>query len=359
MLGSFGLAFAASPFGCGLDESALVQIGGTDGSFNDTGVLVGEGGQPIVDAGADAITCAAETCNNYPSICRSGLDNGCGGKIDCLTCPADQKCINDSGTCDGPPICRDAGQPGGNCETIINEGNGIEAGCGECSGGYTCMTSTCQCASTVVCSGACCAASTNVCNATNNCCAPDSIATTCGTACNVAKNNNCGKSVSCPATCGSGLQCAPNTKTCDTPPTCTNMGQNGGSCGTITNSDGLSVGCGTCSVTNETCNGSNTCVCASPLCGTACCGGGQVCDTGNNSCCTPDPVTTTCNNKCGTVTNNCGQSIACPGNCGTGDICTGSSTCVCGVSGDTDTCNPGDECCHGTHYFCHSDGKCF
>ncbi|MEO7114164.1 MAG: hypothetical protein ABI183_27230 [Polyangiaceae bacterium] len=358
-LGSFGLAFAASPFGCGLDDSALQQIGGADSSFSDTGVLLGgDGGQAIADSGSDAIACIPESCNNYPSVCRTGLDDGCGGKIDCLACPTDQKCIPDSGTCDGPPICHDAGEPGGNCETIINEGNGIEAGCGECSDNYTCTASTCQCASTVVCNGACCAASTNVCNASNDCCPPDSIATTCGNACNITKTNNCGMGVTCPATCGGPLQCAPNTKTCDTPPACPSMGQNGGSCGIITGSDGLTSNCGsTCSVTNETCS-NNVCGCASPLCGTNCCASGAVCIAASSTCCTPNSVATTCNNKCGTVTNNCGQSIACPGNCGTGDICTGSSNCTCGAGGDTDTCNPGDKCCHGAHYYCHDDGKC-
>ncbi|MEO8878756.1 MAG: hypothetical protein ABI461_24410, partial [Polyangiaceae bacterium] len=103
----------ALPSGCGIDDSAVTALDAMDGSLVD-GFTNGEASVGPSDSGTpDVYVCPAETCANYPSVCRTGLDNGCGSTIDCTNaCPAGQKCITASGTCDGPPICLDAGAPG-------------------------------------------------------------------------------------------------------------------------------------------------------------------------------------------------------------------------------------------------------
>ena len=54
-----------------------------------------------------------------------------------------------------------------------------------------------------------------------------------------------------------------------------------------------------------------------------------------NQRCTPDPLAATCFHRCGTVTNNCGQAISCPG-CSGGRQCLINGTCamVCSTSAD-------------------------
>ncbi len=353
VLASLGAAFAASPFGCGLDDSAVDQIGTSDGSTDTS--FVEEGG-PIGDGGADVVVCDPETCNNFPSVCRSGIDNGCGGTVDCTNaCPAGHACIKDSGTCDGPPVCRDAGSPGGNCGEIVNPGNGLDASCGTCGGNYTCTSSACDCIGSPCGAGGatCCQSSSGTpnCNNTNGtCCKLKTCAVDYAGFCNPVSDNACGGNLNCSSNCTGGTQCGTTGYVCDTPLTCTNQDNPGGSCGILTTTHGVQTNCGTCNNAYMCTN--NICGCTNNTCNGTCCTSTQT-ECQGTTCCTPDPTSTTCNNKCGTVNDNCGIPTNC-GSCDTGDVCFGSGTCDC----HGQTCNPGDECCHAGGYYCHSGGKC-
>ena len=333
-------AALAVPFGCGLDDSAVVAIESLDGGGD--GTILGSDGGPIGDdSGADVIVCTPETCANYPSVCKAGLANGCGATIDCTAaCPSGQACIAASGTCDGPPVCRDAGAAGGNCGEIINPGNLLDASCGNCANpGYTCVSSACTCAvGGTVCGANCCNGGSPNCNSTNNtCCLKNTMCV--ANTCSATNADNCGGNFDCSNNCGSGTSCGTD-KVCAVPPTCTNKGNPGGNCGTVTGTHGLTIDCGTCGG-GATCSGT-TCTCASgKFCNVTCCGSSSnVCDLGNN-CCAPDPTSATCSHKCGNVADNCGQNVAC-GTCGEGDVCEGSAQCACGGSGLK--CNPGQTC---------------
>lgn len=141
-----------------------------------------------------------------------------------------------------------------------------------------------------------------------------------------------------------------------------------------------------CSKASQCCSG----LCAPPPSGhtsvahsgSACCATGQVIDPGG-ACCTPDPKATTCAGTCGTVTNNCGQSVDCDGcdtsqclicqghtcvsTCGTCQACSGgscqpTSTGTCQTAGGSAGSCCAGECCpsscrclsSGNGIFCYS-----
>jgi hypothetical protein len=66
--------------------------------------------------------------------------------------------------------------------------------------------------------------------------------------------------------------------------------------------------------------------CGDDGCGSVCggCGTGQVCTSG--TCCIPEPVGNTCAGRCGTWTNNCGQSVPCAA-CPAGKVCLSNGSC--------------------------------
>jgi hypothetical protein len=66
--------------------------------------------------------------------------------------------------------------------------------------------------------------------------------------------------------------------------------------------------------------------CGDDGCGGLCggCGLNQVCASG--TCCIPEPVANTCQGRCGSWTNNCGQSVPCAV-CPTGQKCLSNGTC--------------------------------
>ena len=261
--------------------------------------------------------CPANACGNVP--------NGCGGTINCGTCPV-ETCKSASCT---ENICvysnQTNGQPGNNC------------------------ASPRKC-----CNGTCCATG-QICNTAATppaCCTPISIcpANACGSI-----SNGCGGTINCgdcPAVVCKSVACTDHqcvyTNTAD---------------------GGTTTGCST--------NGKKCCK-------GQCCTSGQVCT--GEGCCTPHSKSTTCNGKCGTVTNNCGQQVVCdacavqtcktssctenicvytnqtngqggsncpsPKQCCNGVCCGSGKSCVNGVCkdncGSNPPCGDGKTCCGGT-----------
>ena len=296
-----GLAIACA-FGVGVGAAAC-----SVDPFLMCGDACDDGGAADASLGADSSstadgsTCDPKTCASYPSDCHPSLDDGCGSTIDCSSaCPGGQDCISDAGAekpgffCSGPPVCVDAGAPGGNCNTLTNPGTGQTTPCGDCRGGFTCTDNTCGCTG-VTCGAAACCTGGQVCDTTvTTCCTQESTAVACGTKCNTTAVDNCHKSVACGA-CVNGFSCQLSTCVCSSGKTC----------------------------------GVNCCGHASDVCFPA------------STCCTPDSNAKTCNNVCGVgVPNNCGQATNCGLSCANGEMCAGSENCSCGSA----TCNPGQTC---------------
>jgi hypothetical protein len=81
--------------------------------------------------------------------------------------------------------------------------------------------------------------------------------------------------------------------------------------------------------------------CGDDGCGGVCggCEDNQVCAV--ETCCLPEPVGNTCQGRCGTFTNNCGQSVPCSA-CGTGHQCLSNGSCA--LPCPAETCNNGCVC---------------
>lgn len=326
LVGCLGALFGVVAVGCGLDDSGVNvlgedAIGNKDASLVDTGITPTGDSGPTNDGGPPACV-PAQTCANHPGSCDPNLKDECGNVLNCK-CDTGYDCVVDGGpgpdaaayVCNEPPKCSGTpGASGSNCGRITYP-NGLFTDCVACANTTTdvCYASTC-------CTKKTCAAN---------------FAGTCGN----SNNDGCGSTVDCTNACAGGTACAPD-KVCDTPPTCTNKGMPGGSCGMLTSTHGIAVDCMGCS-NGYACSAAHVCACPAGqvTCNSnsLCCGAGQVCNA--NACCTPDSNTTTCDGKCGTVTNNCGQLIAC-GDCDGGDVCYGTAKCNCGHT----QCDPGKTC---------------
>lgn len=131
-----------------------------------------------------------------------------------------------------------------------------------------------------------------------------------------------------------------------------------------------------CPTPNNHCNSA---VCLAGVCGTtSACTGNQICY--GSACCTPDQPATTCAGKCGSVKNNCGQTVDCgpccvydedcasdPGSCvynvcaggactpkplQAGVVCSQNGGAVCDGSGNCVQCNTASDC--GTNTACRT-----
>jgi hypothetical protein len=152
--------------------------------------------------------------------------------------------------------------------------------------------------------------------------------------------------------------CTPDSHVCD------------GKCGTVTNNCGQQINCGTCPAVTckdaaceeNICKYTNkadgsSCGSGKKCCnGTCCTSSSQVCY--EHACCTPNSTSTTCNGKCGTVVNNCGQSVDC-GSCPS-ETCKDASCqtniCVYTNKADGTSCGSGKKCCAGV--CCNSNQSC-
>ena len=337
--------------GCALDDSAVTAVGGGggDGSVFDGGTQ---------DATSDAPTCIPKTCANYPSDCHPSLANGCGTTIDCsAACPGGQDCITDAGPdaaaaffCNGPPVCMDAGAPGGNCNTLTNPGTGQTTNCGSCTDpGFACVSNVCECSGATCNGGALCCASgsgTPDCNDSNNaCCKRKTCAADYAGFCNSASDDGCGTSnLNCSANCGGGKVCDTSNSTCCTRESVATAC--GMKCNTnVQDNCHMTDTCPASCSNGYTCSGTN-CTCSSgKTCGSNCCGSASDVCFPSTTCCSPESMSTTCGGGCGNpVPNNCGQNVDC-GGCSDGQICKAPGGCTCtGTNGNNNTCNQGQTC---------------
>ncbi|MGH7283727.1 MAG: hypothetical protein ACRELY_19550 [Polyangiaceae bacterium] len=282
LVGVAACAMLAAVESCAVDPFLMCGDACDDAGIVDASLDAG------ADVGADdgSVACVAKSCDSYPGDCHSALDDGCGHTIDCASaCPPGQVCVIDAGAdaalffCNGPPICHDAGAPGGNCGTLTNPGNGLTTACGTCGGaGFTCTANICGCAANR-CTGAaaCCSGATPDCTAdAGACCKKKTCASNYAGKCSSTADNGCGSTLDCSANCNFAEVCDLDSSTCcseqGTGQTCSQK------CGTVIDNCDKAVNCGSCG-NNDVCYGSSNCAC-----GSATCTPGQECKRGPDQC---------------------------------------------------------------------------
>lgn len=194
-----------------------------------------------VGGSGDSCTCIPKACWQLVKTCGD-WDNGCGGTINCGTCPAGQACLA-AGQCVAACVP--------NCIDKTCGSDGCGGSCGTCPTGWSCLANgTCgdttppcvpNCTGKTCgsdgCNGTCGTCSSgNICE--NGRCIPECISDCSGKNCGL---NSCG--VSC-GTCAPGFVCRSNwcaIQQCV--PNCTNK-----ACG----DDGCNGSCGTCA-SDSTC----------------------------------------------------------------------------------------------------------
>ncbi|HEV3189178.1 MAG TPA: hypothetical protein VGY54_01705 [Polyangiaceae bacterium] len=278
-------------------------------------------------------SCTPTTCSAQGATCGAVAD-GCGGAINCGTCPSGQTCTNNkcgSGTTSGPGTC------------------GHDLTCTDSA-----LVSTCDSGTSISgCVAAVCAYST-----TKHCCSntvPSGQTAVWDAACVAELHWHSACKIPNPP---------PNPVACSTgssggPALCMAANAN---CGTIPDGKGGTVNCGTCTAP-QTCGGggtANQCGCSTKTCpagntGDVCgivpdgcggslncsCVGGDTCSGASNGTCQPTCVPLTCGsggvgNKCGSVSDGCGGMINCT--CPTGQTCA-SGTCKTGGGCTPTTCS--------------------
>ncbi|HQK18083.1 MAG TPA: hypothetical protein PLJ27_11530 [Polyangiaceae bacterium] len=310
-----------NPIGCGSEEEMAHPPGPGDAS-GDQGDASGDQGSVHETGGP----CNPRSCLDLSAQCGTVLD-GCGGTVDCGSCPTGQTC---GGA--GPNQCGV-----GECtpKTCVQ----LNAACGLVSDLCGNVLSCGECAKPEVCGGA---GIENQCGCTPISCA--SVKAECGTL-----SDGCGGVAHC-GSCPKGMVCGGKEQNrCGpepcTPKTCASIGAN---CGAYADGcDGV-IDCGTC-VAPQTCGGGKdpfrcgctptTCVSHNAECGTVAdgCGGTLSCGTckygtcqGNRCVCAP----VTCASsmaECGTIDDGCGKSLSCgsckaPRQCGAAGV---ANQCSC------------------------------
>ncbi len=320
----------------------------------------------------------SRSCTSLHVNCGPIAD-GCGGVIDCGTCPAGQLCGGDGtpSVCGTPPMscvprtCADlhatCGPMGDGCGGMLD--------CGACTAGQTCggggVLSVCGTGGRADggAADAGCSMALRTCATAHATCGP--IGDGCGGAINCGTcpaGQTCGGGGT-PSTCGAPSPCVPRTS-------CAGTGAN---CGSFPDGCGGSIGCGTCPA-GQVCGATTPSVCGTPVIGctprTACpagancglymdgCGGtincgtcptGQMCGLGGmpNVCSMPRTCVraTTCpaGINCGPWPDGCGGLIASCGTCTAPDICGGGGVpSACGNSTTRDAGVPSG-CAPGAH----------
>jgi hypothetical protein len=237
------------------------------------------------------------------------IGNGAGGKLACGACPGDWLCTD--GLCTGNPatcVSRACVTPSGNYCGVIGDDCGHAKDCGACPAGQACVNSLCV-------------------PATN--CVPQTCNPTGGQYCGGVLGDGCGGSITCGDCTTPGWGCVDNL--CKGGPTCTKLACGAGKgkyCGTVGDGCGGSVACGDC-IAGETCQ-NNICV---------------------PTVCTPLTCNPTGGQYCGVVGNGCGGTLACSQPCPAGWSCVG-GLCVGGA-----TCDRLTSCSTGTPFnYCGSVG---
>ena len=307
---------------CGSCPVASDYCGGGGYSKCGSGATTGGGADGGGDSGATTSTCTPVTCLALGYTCGQSGD-GCGGILDCgSTCPSGQYCGGGGFSRCGGGVTVDGGQV---CtpKTCAD----LNYGCGSagdgCGGSLDCGT----CPSPQFCGGG----GFNNCGGGGvtadggQVCAPKTCANlgyTCGSA-----GDGCGGSLDCGTctspqfcggggfnTCGGGGVTADGGQVC-TPKTCAGLGYN---CGTAGDGCGGSLSCGTCT-SPQYCGGG----------GFDTCGGSTAAADGGAVACTPKTCNELGFN-CGPAGDGCGGSLDC-GTCTGTNICGGSGNPgVCG-----------------------------
>jgi len=251
--------------------SALVACGAADGGtsgFGDNGSDASSGGHdasthkdattpilgnPDTDGGGGSKKDSGGSCSAGITCSSAGvqcgpLANGCGGVIQCGSCPTGQTC-GGGGTasqCGSPCVPMTCADQGISCGPA-GDGCGNSLSCGGCSDAETCGGGgiASQCGSTNQCTPTTCAA----------------LGFTCGPA-----GDGCGNSLDCgtctsPDICGGGgVSSTCGTPAC-VPKTCATIGP--ATCGPVGDGCGSLLQCGSCSIP-ETCGGLTSGQCGVP-----------------------------------------------------------------------------------------------
>jgi hypothetical protein len=251
--------------------------------------------------------CVKKTCAvDYAGSCSNGLDDGCGGTLDCGidNCPGGagrNECIN--GSCCARPAAPDCN--------------------GRCTGDVT-ATSACGATRTRTCGTNTCTGGTNgnTCDVNGNCC-PLPDVPSCGNKCEGTETSTNG--------------CGTRETTCSTDNCPGGAGANacvGGTCCALPDAPSCGNQC------SGTVDATNACGTRTTNCGPSQCTGGQICGAGSpQQCCTPvgapscggdaNGIGKQCNvtlsaaNSCNTETTNC--------SCGAGLKCSSSTSGVAGT----------------------------
>jgi subtilisin family serine protease len=333
--------------------------------------------------------CVPTTCADAGATCGTIVD-GCGGTVECASCPAGDTCYHEQCCPAVAAVCASQGRA---CGQTWDECRGTTIDCGGCSSGQSC-TYWGTCCVTTACDGRSCGFAYDYacglylecgagcpdgqeCNSSGACCTPTRACDqqSCGYI-----DDGCGNTIYCG--CDYPQECSWQTSTCCTPTVSCDQVR----CGSVDDGCGNYLYCGcdypaecdwqtsTCCTPTQACD-PQTCGYQDDGCGNyryCGCPDGSVCDWQSGSCCTPTQTCASEGATCGTVVDDCGQQLNC-GDCGTGETCF-QNTCIptppnridCGCSdGVTQSyCQvaAGSECPDGVsedrlcHLACASDG---
>jgi hypothetical protein len=246
---------------------------------------------PPMCTALDNTACTTGVCGKMP--------NGCGGTLDCGSCPSGQICGLDN-LC-APATCQTSScqAQGATCGTVA-DGCGGTLTCPMCSAGQQCgLYTPNQCAPT---------------------CTPTSMASACTGKCGYV-SDGCGGTHACGG-CSGNQVCINNT--CQTG-TCTPITQcpQGLNCGVVSDGCSGTVTCGMCTAPQVCGGGGQANVCGQPMCNKLQCAD--------------------LNADCGFIGDGCGGSKDC-GTCGPGKVCGFSSPNKCGGCMPLDCTDVGAEC---------------
>ncbi|HEV3193321.1 MAG TPA: hypothetical protein VGY54_22590, partial [Polyangiaceae bacterium] len=302
--------------------------------------------ESMVDAN-DSGSCTPLTCSPPGAKYCEKIGDGCGGIVDCGSCPQGQTC-----GAVVPGICGDASCAPSVTSCAVNGGTycgTIGDGCGR---GVNCGD---DCVAPETCGGSGVA---NLCGKPN--CTPTSCTFAGGKYCG-SVGDGCGHALDCGG-CAAGTACDAQKHIC-IPPGCvpsTSCAASGITyCGTIGDGCGGSTSCSTTCPAGTTCGANVPGVCGKPNCTKSSCtfAGGQYCGIIGDGCdgskdCSVCPTGTMCDpsthicvasgctpNKscgasgvtyCGVIGDTCGSSVDCGTSCSAGTSCGANVSGVCG-----------------------------
>jgi hypothetical protein len=334
----------------------------------------GANGPDFAGSSGGILGCEPATCEQLGTDCGTVAD-GCGGTVDCGSCPDGKSCsLVHPNVCSElselcVPVAADVACAGKQCG-VEGDGCGGTLDCGSCPDTQLCgLAQPFQCAEPTAGSGSC----------------PQRITSSADAAaeCGVI-GDGCGGTLDCGA-CTGGRVCGVDAPwQCGTPPVCQPLDPQtacANKCGLVSNGCGTEVqggvidcqalfpcpdgqGCGGGGIPNQ-CGASpggghpldQASACANAVCGAASdgCGGsytcgtcpaGEACHAGQcaGSACTPLPTALACAGKaCGQVGDGCSGTYGC-GVCAAGERCGAEAAFQCGTPSDCQPASAADAC---------------